>query len=524
MKLELKINQSEQIKNIWLPINSEKTKLNNVKNKRNIFSTYENEDNIYEKILEDLNGAKHTIILSSFIIADDKFEDIIVKKAKQGVNVYVLTSFDIIQNKLSNEDLSEFNQEQLLQHKNMINKFVKYIKCRSARHLHAKYLMIDPSIDGKFNNETICYLSTANFDSKGLKVSPEIVMKIENPETKLNIFNFFSHGFWNEADEELTMGINEKWIIKKINKQNQPSTKLRITNIYVTTDRIVSLKDKLENMIDSNHDELILSAFTFESEQETLQKILMKNKDIKIKVITRDRKINYQFFEKLIDRFPNLEIILMKNLHAKFIITKNEYGNYNGMLFTANFAKKGLNNGYEVGVDLNEEECYVLKRIFEHWKNNSDYSYHKLVTLDKLKSYINKNVRFLKKTDFIDKEVKTRNYTEKRFKIDKVKNFKDFVEEFSIQTKKNESIEKVYLENYFLADFKFGKFDSKDFSRENYQEDELDIEGQKFKIILNKKYSYQKYLILKNQKQLKTLIKLCKDEKYQNLSILEADA
>ena len=413
---ETYFERNEGLKKVWLPIKKE-----NVREElgsKELFSTFLN-DRAYDDILNHVRVAQQTIFLSSFIIADSKLEDLLVEKALNGVRVYILTSTDAQLNKEDKIHLSDFDRITINHHKRMLDKFAGRILCRSNEHLHAKFLIIDPVLNGSYNPNNVTYISTANFASKPLRESPELIMKIiENHQIKYNTYQFFRQGFWNESNEELlTKGEWTSILKNEKNYFDKPDISLPVTMKDNN-----SLRDNILKVINGKFDEIILSAYTFENTHKVIKTLFAKDKNIFVRVITRAREVNQPFFKDLIENFPNLEIILNENIHAKFIITKSGE-TWNGLMFTSNFATLGLDSGYELGINLNEKQIEVLLKIYKFWKQSSNYKYYHDVDTTMLNDYVGSEVKVLDQTGFNVKIIKKENYEEKHINIKTIGDF-----------------------------------------------------------------------------------------------------
>jgi hypothetical protein len=66
------------------------------------------------------------------------------------------------------------------------------------------------------------------------------------------------------------------------------------------------------------------------------------------------------------------QVLCFDYIHAKFIFASNEN---RGIIMTANFDNLGLEEGYEIGINLNQNECSELNKITSSWINNAQYNY-----------------------------------------------------------------------------------------------------------------------------------------------------
>ena len=308
-------------------------------------------------ILEAIDNATETIMLCSFILSDETIIASLLKAAERKVRIYLLFSTNIQLDKEHKEDPTEFDRKTLEEHKN----FLRRIQGKALAHsseLHAKFLLVDYGF-----NKQIGFISTANFTKEALIRNQELGLILNSMEDIQQLFYFFQRGFW----EESTHVFAGDWIPIKERNLKPLSVKDRIIS---TSKNNQSLKDNIISLINSTTGPLIVSSYSFKSDNNLTNLLIDISLKRNLTVLTRPREINVAALDKFLVKRVN--ILCYDFIHAKFILAPNEN---QGIIMSANFDNKGLEIGYEIGVFLDESECNELNNIAKIWIRNAQYKY-----------------------------------------------------------------------------------------------------------------------------------------------------
>ncbi|MEN8217622.1 MAG: phospholipase D-like domain-containing protein [Pseudomonadota bacterium] len=125
-----------------------------------------------QDIITAIDHAQDTVMLMSFLMADEALEDALMNAAKRGVRVYVLLAAE---NRLEKEPAAdaEFDQKVLAQHKTMLDRLAGQVLVRSAPNFHAKLVLIDTQAG---------FLLTANLTKEALQRNEELAVVLTPPE------------------------------------------------------------------------------------------------------------------------------------------------------------------------------------------------------------------------------------------------------------------------------------------------------------------------------------------------------
>ncbi len=308
-------------------------------------------DDFHKLLIGAIKSAKHTVMLCSFILSDTRIIKSIINASERGVRCYLLFSTDAQLEKEYKDEQSDFDKKTLEEHKMMLSKLTGKVLARTSEHLHAKFLLIDPTTENKKG-----FLSTANFTKEALTRNQEIGIILDKDETS-SLFNLFRKGFWLESKQELTrIG---HWDDVKTIKLKDISAKDAIINTSYSSR---TLKEEISKLIKNASSELIISSYSFDIKHEIAQDLINFCKEKKLTILTRPKEKNYPFVEAAAKN--GVRILAYKYLHAKFIMdSENELG----IVMTANFEKRGLDEGFEVGIKLSNNSLSELEEIAKNW-------------------------------------------------------------------------------------------------------------------------------------------------------------
>ena len=262
----------------------------------------------------------------------------------------------------------------------MLNeKFKNNFIFRSSDDFHAKFIVIDGknNTENEVKNEAKGMIFTNNFTDKGFFENPEIAVILSENQAK-ELFKVFVYHFWEKTTDEQN-NTNEFEKVKPLGKFELPTLK----EILITSKEKQSIKEQILYAIYNAKEEIIFSTFDFEPDFEVGKAIVERQKQgVKIKIFARlnERKLNEQF-RNLLDN--GAEIYCHALTHAKFLLVDNE----KSFVFTANFDKKSLETGFNVGLQLNEKQTNELKNIVQNWQNIFPFKWIKSRKIQDLTEY-----------------------------------------------------------------------------------------------------------------------------------------
>ena len=311
-------------------------------------------------LLQTIEQAHEVVQIASFLMADDKIADALVKAATRHVRVYLLTASE---EKLQHipEEETEFDNMMVEKHKKLLNRLNKNnVVVRTAPHFHAKFLLADPC-----GSNPQGWLSTANFNlalQKGVELG--IALPVEGAKVLADWFNW---AFWKEAEHEL---LEEGHLAVPKPPPAQPTKPDNTSLIVVTTKETdKSLQSTLLNIIQDAKEKLFVSSYAFAENHQVVQALIEKaNQGLPVVVFTRPRPKMAKAFATLAQ--AGISIVAHDKLHAKGVLSETA-----GVVMTANMDEEGLDKSFEVGMVLDESTRTALYNTFQDWQGEFPWQY-----------------------------------------------------------------------------------------------------------------------------------------------------
>jgi cardiolipin synthase len=319
------------------------------------------DDRFRTLLINAIKEAQQTIMLCSFILSDERIIEELLNAAKRHVRCYLMFSTEAQLAKEYREDMTEFDQQTLEVHKNMLDRLVGKALARTNEHLHAKFLLIDYGTPHQKG-----FISTANFTYEALTRNQEIGIILTNEEIE-EVFDFFRFGFWTESNQELVR--LRSWDSVKQEKINPITQKVHIKE---TTSQVQDIKAEVLDTINKARIQLLVASYGFDEDHEVVNALVQKARTNEITILTRPREKNIPTIEKLFE--AGATILGYDFLHAKFVLAPRDLL---GIIMTANMERRGLDSGYEIGKLLNDKDNKELQEIIAEWIKHAPLTWEK---------------------------------------------------------------------------------------------------------------------------------------------------
>jgi len=324
-------------------------------------------EELKKRTLDLLDSSKVIACICSFLVHDAEIETAIENAARRGVHVYILLSSEAKKDKLITDD-DEFSKKTLEEFDDTIRRLSPITKIRSSSNFHSKFIVIDPH--GKHPKGIIL---TSNLTTEALAKNPEIGVPLSEAETR-ELYHHFRYGFFVSADKEVDDSGRHKNVIRR--ERSEFDLYDQNTSLSVTTENHTTIRQSLESLLEIKGGDITLFAYGFDPNHPVIEKIedLLKS-GRKVTVFTRPRKGSKNFLEALIKlKNAGAEILGVNGLHAKGLLVGSG-AKAEGIIMTANFEKKGLDEGFETAVKLTPERIRALQEIFKDWRNMAEYRF-----------------------------------------------------------------------------------------------------------------------------------------------------
>jgi len=319
------------------------------------------------RTLDLLDSSREMACICSFLVHDTEIETAIENAASRGVHIYILLSSEAKKDKFIIDD-DEFSKKTLEEFDDTIRRLSPIAKIRSSSNFHSKFIVTDPH--GKHPKGIIL---TSNLTTDALEKNPEIGVPLSEAETR-ELYHHFRYGFFVGADKEVDDSGRHKNVVRMENSDFDLYD--QNTSLSVTTGNRTTIRQSLESLLEIKGGDITLFAYGFEPDHSVIKKTedFLKS-GRKVTVFTRPRKGSKNFLEALIKlKNAGAEILGVNGLHAKGLLVGSGV-KAQGIIMTANFEKKGLDEGFETAVKLTPERIRALQEIFEDWRKMAEYRF-----------------------------------------------------------------------------------------------------------------------------------------------------
>ncbi|HRI70212.1 MAG TPA: phospholipase D-like domain-containing protein [Polyangium sp.] len=304
-------------------------------------------------VLEQMIGsAREVVMISSFLFADANLESALLNASKRGVRVYLLVASEAKLEKDVRENDS-FSRETLADHKRLLNEFAGWVCMRTAEFFHAKFVLVDPKTQPRG------MLLTANLTKEALTRNHELGVYLV-PNDVRALASLFVWAFWEAAQHELLEAGGLPPVVGPEKRMTMPE---RTGAIVATAGSRRDLRQTVLRLIRSAKRTLVVSTFGI-ADEEVVQALIERVKErVAVVLLVRHPRIGMlPILEKLAQAGVSI-LGVSKHLHAKAILVDGTYG----LVMTANLETHGLEDGFEMGVELAGGDAAALARFLETW-------------------------------------------------------------------------------------------------------------------------------------------------------------
>jgi cardiolipin synthase len=309
-----------------------------------------------KRLLSTIGDAREMVCFASFLLADAEIVRAVLGAAERGCRVYLLTASEGQLLKEHRED-SEFDQQRREEHLRLLRELAGHVLVRSADGFHSKFLLIDPRTTNARG-----FLLTANLTTEALMRNPEIAVELNRDEVQ-DLFRQFLIGFWEESQNEL-LGPDRLSSVRPSAERGQwtpPKT------LLCTTRNTKTIKRTMLELIERARSEITLSTFGIDSQHAVTQSLLRAlTAGKKVRILARPRPSKMTMTALLSLAKAGAEVRGHPWLHAKALLVSND-GNWHGMIMTSNVEARGLDEGFETGIFLENNDAEELRTILEKW-------------------------------------------------------------------------------------------------------------------------------------------------------------
>ncbi len=304
-----------------------------------------------DELVTALDGATETALLSSFLLADERLAKAMLGAAKRGVRVYVLTASEQRIGKVVREE-EGFEQRMAEQHKHLLERLAGNVLLRSAEHIHAKFLVIDPGAPAVAR----AWLSTANFN-KALEDSVELGVSLEAAGARA-LAACFHWAFWCEAERELR---GPQRLVEI--RPRHPAAPPRPSDeaVHATLRDGTALRDRIISLLRGARHEILAASYGIAADHIVVRELIeAARRGVRITVLTRPRRAVAAGVAAL--AAAGVSVVAHDKLHAKALVVDGS-----ALVMSANLEPQGLDRGFEVGALLPHDTARAIEDTLRDW-------------------------------------------------------------------------------------------------------------------------------------------------------------
>lgn len=315
---------------------------------------------VFRQVLANaLDSAGEVALLSSFLLADERLAEAMLRAAKRGVRVYVLTASEQRIGKLVRDD-ELFEERMSDEHKKLLESLGGKVLLRSAEHIHAKFLVVDPHSPTRAR----AWLSTANFN-KALQDSIDLGVQLDDSGTRA-LAACFHWAFWCEAERELR---GERRLIEI--RPNHPAAPLRPADdaVLVTLRDGTRLRDRVVALINEARHEIIAASYGLAADHIAVRALVDASKrGVRVTFLTRPRRAVAAGVAALAS--AGVSVVAHDKLHAKALVVDGQV-----LVMSANLEAHGLDRDFEVGAVVSGSVARGVEETLREWATTFPWVY-----------------------------------------------------------------------------------------------------------------------------------------------------
>ena len=312
-----------------------------------------------QALVEALNSAKEVALVSSFLLADAFLADAMLGAATRGVRVYVLTASEQRIGKVVRDD-EAFEQRMADEHKELLELLAGNVLLRSAEHIHAKFLVVDPHLP----TGARAWLSTANFN-KALEDSVELGVRLGSNDARA-LAACFKWAFWCEAERELR-GARRLVEIRSSHPAAPPWPNGEA--VVATLRDGTRLRDRVVALIKDARSEILVASYGLAADHAAVRALVEAAKrGVRVTLLTRPRRAVAAGVAELAS--AGVSIVAHDNLHAKALFVEGQ-----ALVMSANLEAQGLDQGFEVGAVVSGSVARGIAETLREWTASFPWVY-----------------------------------------------------------------------------------------------------------------------------------------------------
>ncbi|MHA1680604.1 MAG: phospholipase D-like domain-containing protein [Promethearchaeota archaeon] len=306
-----------------------------------------------KSVVKLIDNAEDVVCVCSFLFEKDtELSESLYRASKRGVRVYMLLASQVF----VEQNRGEEDNKIVGKHVEFLNEAGKgYMFIRSGG-VHAKFVLVDPKGENPRG-----MLLTANLTKRALNDNNELGIHLSPSETT-ELFQQFLYGFYStdKITEYRYNTISGQSRLEPVPIVERKLPKLK--RIVVTNSEETTIGEEIHNLIGQlkEDDELLISGWNF-SLDNPVSKEILDHVNEKTRIMLHESPKNHEAIREFLKKGASIRFHPLH--HAKFILSPSR-----ALIFSANFEKRGLDEGYEAGIHVeSKDDLVTLISIFDYW-------------------------------------------------------------------------------------------------------------------------------------------------------------
>ncbi|MEZ6235083.1 MAG: phospholipase D-like domain-containing protein [Phycisphaerales bacterium] len=309
-----------------------------------------------------LNQAREVAVVCSFLLADEQFIAAIERAAARGVRVYLLVAAE---GRLLSEPPEHWSGRSDNWKREVTDGFKKTLRrlgghtlIRAGDSFHAKVVIADP------DTTPAGVLYTANLTKEALERNQELAVSLAAGQVR-DVMALLRWGFWELARQEiLEPNADTLGAISPLGQIEHPL----LEHVLCTTPASRTIRESLLAAIRAEGRELEISCFGWSADHDVVGALIERAiAGVRVTAFARPRASSMPALLKLAR--AGATVLGFDHLHAKALRTASGAS----ILMTANLQQHGMDEGFELGVALNEGDAEALKAVFSEWRHAAEW-------------------------------------------------------------------------------------------------------------------------------------------------------
>ncbi|MBI4702785.1 MAG: hypothetical protein HY744_16825 [Deltaproteobacteria bacterium] len=298
-----------------------------------------------------IDVATEMVVAASFLLADHDVEQALLRAARRRVRVYLLLATEARLEKEPRED-SEFDQRALAEHEQMLGALAGWALIRSAPSFHAKVVLVDPAQGGRG------FLLTANLTREALSRNEELAVELTTAESQV-AFENLRWAMWEAAEHEMIEPGRLPVAPMPLKQVERPAAR---SDVVATLGQPGAIRTKAIALVRAAQRAITVVSFGWDADHEVVQAICARAREgVSVTVLARVRRAAMPALLALAK--AGARVLGYPWLHAKAIAIDEGAV----LVMSANLERRGLDDGFEVGVALDGPRAAGLREILRGW-------------------------------------------------------------------------------------------------------------------------------------------------------------